>query len=105
MRDAGGTIAAYRSPDPGVNLGVNDRVDLARVAEEARRAPPRSAHARRRDDRSIPRATWIDADVEIAPDVVIEPGTLAARRHQRRLRQRRSARMTTLIDAEHRRAA
>src|SRR4051812_21042957 len=37
IRDAGHGVAAFRAPDPGVNLGVNDRADLARVSEEARR--------------------------------------------------------------------
>ena len=30
-----------------------------------------------------PASTWIDADVEIAADVTIEPGTAAARRDPR----------------------
>lgn len=74
MRDAGGVIAAYTSPDPGVNLGVNDRVDLARASEEARR---RLLDEHMRNGVTIldPRSTWIDAGVEIAPDVTIAPGT------------------------------
>lgn len=74
IREAGGTIAAYQSPDPGVNLGVNDRVDLARAAEEARR---RLLNQHMRNGVTIldPHSTWIDAGVEIAPDVTIAPGT------------------------------
>ena len=74
MRDAGGTIAAFQSPDPGVNLGVNDRVDLARASEEARRRLLEE-HMRAGVTILDPNSTWIDAGVEIAPDVVIAPGT------------------------------
>ncbi len=70
---------------PGVNLGVNDRVDLARVTEEARRRIL-EAHMRAGVTIVDPAATWIDAEVEIAPDVTIAPGSYAARRHQRRRR-------------------
>jgi bifunctional UDP-N-acetylglucosamine pyrophosphorylase / glucosamine-1-phosphate N-acetyltransferase len=74
IREAGLTIAAYESPDPGVNLGVNDRVDLARATEEARN---RILERHMRDGVTIldPGATWVDADVEIAPDVTIAPGS------------------------------
>jgi bifunctional UDP-N-acetylglucosamine pyrophosphorylase / glucosamine-1-phosphate N-acetyltransferase len=74
LRDAGLGVVAYRAPDPGVNLGVNDRADLARAAEEARR---RILDRHMRDGVTIedPGATWIDADVEIAPDATIAPGT------------------------------
>ncbi len=98
MRDAGRTIAAYQSPDPGVNLGVNDRVDLSRAAEEVRR---RLLDEHMRNGVTIldPNSTWVDADVEIDPDVVIAPGTS--------LRGRTSVGsgsvlgpMTTLIDAK-----
>ncbi len=74
LRDAGLTVAAYRAPDPGVNLGVNDRADLARAAEEARRRIL-TAHMRAGVTIEDPSATWIDADVEIAPDATISPGT------------------------------
>jgi bifunctional UDP-N-acetylglucosamine pyrophosphorylase/glucosamine-1-phosphate N-acetyltransferase len=74
MREAGGTIAAFQSPDPGVNLGVNDRVDLARAAEEARRRIL-EGHMRAGVTILDPSSTWIDAAVEIAPDVTIAPGT------------------------------
>ena len=75
IREAGLGIAAYRSPDPGVNLGVNDRVDLARVTEEARR---RILERHMREGVTVldPRSTWVDADVELAPDVTLAPGTM-----------------------------
>jgi bifunctional UDP-N-acetylglucosamine pyrophosphorylase/glucosamine-1-phosphate N-acetyltransferase len=74
IREAGFAIAAYRAPDPGVNLGINDRVDLARVSEEARR---RILEAHMRNGVTVldPGATWIDAEVEIGPDVTIAPGS------------------------------
>jgi bifunctional UDP-N-acetylglucosamine pyrophosphorylase/glucosamine-1-phosphate N-acetyltransferase len=74
LRDSGERVAAHRAEDAAVNLGVNTRRDLAEA----------SALARRRIlDRHMlagvtivdPAATWIDADVELAPDVTIEPGT------------------------------
>jgi bifunctional UDP-N-acetylglucosamine pyrophosphorylase/glucosamine-1-phosphate N-acetyltransferase len=74
IREAGHSVAAFRAPDPGVNLGVNDRADLARVSEEARRRIM-LAHMRAGVTIEDPGATWIDADVEIGPDATILPGT------------------------------
>ena len=74
LREAGHAVAAYRAPDPGVNLGVNDRADLARVAEEARRRIL-VEHMRAGVTIEDPRATWIDVDVVIEPDTTILPGT------------------------------
>jgi bifunctional UDP-N-acetylglucosamine pyrophosphorylase/glucosamine-1-phosphate N-acetyltransferase len=74
LRDAGQRVAAHRAEDAAVNLGVNNRRDLADASAVARR---------RILDRHMlggvtivdPAATWIDADVELAADVTIEPGT------------------------------
>ncbi|MGZ5309175.1 MAG: bifunctional UDP-N-acetylglucosamine diphosphorylase/glucosamine-1-phosphate N-acetyltransferase GlmU [Solirubrobacterales bacterium] len=68
-----GTIAAYRSTDPGVNMGVNDRADLAQVTGEARR---RIIEQHMLNGVTVvdPDSTWIEAEVEIAPDATIEPG-------------------------------
>ena len=74
LRESGLKVAAYRAPDPGVNLGINDRADLARVADETRRRIL-TAHMRAGVTIEDPGATWIDADVEIAPDTTILPGT------------------------------
>jgi bifunctional UDP-N-acetylglucosamine pyrophosphorylase / glucosamine-1-phosphate N-acetyltransferase len=74
LREAGLRVAAYRAPDPGVNLGINDRADLARVADEARHRIL-VAHMRAGVTIEDPGATWIDADVAIAPDTTILPGT------------------------------
>jgi bifunctional UDP-N-acetylglucosamine pyrophosphorylase/glucosamine-1-phosphate N-acetyltransferase len=74
IRQDGGKVIAHLVGDPAVNLGINDRADLARVAEEARR---RILHAHMLSGVTIedPGATWIDADVEIAADATILPGT------------------------------
>jgi bifunctional UDP-N-acetylglucosamine pyrophosphorylase/glucosamine-1-phosphate N-acetyltransferase len=74
LRESGLRVAAYRAPDPGVNLGINDRADLARVADEARRRIM-VGHMRAGVTIEDPGATWIDADVEIAADTTILPGT------------------------------
>jgi bifunctional UDP-N-acetylglucosamine pyrophosphorylase / glucosamine-1-phosphate N-acetyltransferase len=73
VREAGHRVAAHRDPDPGVNLGVNTRVDLARASEEARRRLL-ERHMLAGVTVVDPAATWIDADVELAPDVTLEPG-------------------------------
>jgi bifunctional UDP-N-acetylglucosamine pyrophosphorylase / glucosamine-1-phosphate N-acetyltransferase len=77
LRDRGLRVAAYRAPDPGVNLGINDRADLARVADEARRRIL-VAHMRAGVTIEDPGATWIDADVQIGADTTILPGTTLA---------------------------
>ena len=74
LRESGLRIAAYQAPDPGVNLGINDRADLARVADEARRRILVD-HMRAGVTIEDPGATWIDADVEVAADTTILPGT------------------------------
>jgi bifunctional UDP-N-acetylglucosamine pyrophosphorylase / glucosamine-1-phosphate N-acetyltransferase len=97
LRESGLRVSAYRAPDLGVNLGINDRADLARVAQEARRRIM-VGHMRAGVTIEDPDATWIDADVEIAADTTILPGTT--------LRGRSSigagstiGPMTTLIDS------
>jgi bifunctional UDP-N-acetylglucosamine pyrophosphorylase/glucosamine-1-phosphate N-acetyltransferase len=73
IREAGGTIAAHLVGDPAVNLGVNDRADLARVTVEARRRIL-FAHLRAGVTIEDPDSTWIDADVELESDVTLAPG-------------------------------
>ena len=72
-------VVAHRVTDPNVNLGVNDRADLAVVTAEARR---QILHRHMRAGVTVidPGSTWIDAEVEIAADVTIEPGTYLAGR-------------------------
>jgi bifunctional UDP-N-acetylglucosamine pyrophosphorylase / glucosamine-1-phosphate N-acetyltransferase len=74
LRESGLRVVAYRAPDPGVDLGINDRADLARVADEVRRRIL-LGHMRSGVTIEDPGATWIDADVEIAADVTVLPGT------------------------------
>jgi bifunctional UDP-N-acetylglucosamine pyrophosphorylase / glucosamine-1-phosphate N-acetyltransferase len=74
LREAGGRVAAYKATDPNVNLGVNNRADLALAAAEARRQIL-ERHMLAGVTVVDPASTWIDADVEIASDVTIEPGT------------------------------
>jgi bifunctional UDP-N-acetylglucosamine pyrophosphorylase / glucosamine-1-phosphate N-acetyltransferase len=97
LRDDGLSIAAYRAPDPGVNLGINDRADLARVADEARRRIL-TRHMRSGVTIEDPGATWIDADVEIAPDTTILPGT-TLRGHSSIGARSTIGPMTTLVDS------
>ncbi len=74
LRAEGHPIAAQAVADPGLVLGVNDRVALAEVTALAQRA----IHARhQRAGVTIvdPRATVIDVDVQIGQDTTIEPFT------------------------------
>jgi bifunctional UDP-N-acetylglucosamine pyrophosphorylase/glucosamine-1-phosphate N-acetyltransferase len=73
LRAEGKTVAAYVCPDPAANLGVNHRADLALASAEARRRILEH-HMLAGVTVTDPAATWIDADVDIAPDVTIEPG-------------------------------
>ena len=69
----GRTVAAYRTPDPTEGLGVNTRSDLAR-AEAAMRARIRDRHLAAGVSFLDPGSSSVDADVQIAADVVIERG-------------------------------
>ena len=55
LREQGRRVVAHKASDPNVNLGVNNRADLALVTAEARRQILEQPHARRGDDRR-PRA-------------------------------------------------
>jgi bifunctional UDP-N-acetylglucosamine pyrophosphorylase/glucosamine-1-phosphate N-acetyltransferase len=74
LRDAGHTVAAHLADDIAVTMGVNDRADLAAVEAEARRRLL-AAHMQAGVTVVDPASTWVDADVEIAADARIEPGT------------------------------
>jgi bifunctional UDP-N-acetylglucosamine pyrophosphorylase/glucosamine-1-phosphate N-acetyltransferase len=67
-------VAAHLVDDPAIVLGINDRVDLARVR---RLAQDRILEAHMRAGVTIvdPATTLIDADVRIGQDTEIEPGT------------------------------
>ncbi len=74
LRAAGRRVVAHRATDPNVNLGVNNRVDLAAATAEARRQIL-ERHMLGGVTIVDPASTWIDAGVEIAADATIEPGT------------------------------
>jgi bifunctional UDP-N-acetylglucosamine pyrophosphorylase / glucosamine-1-phosphate N-acetyltransferase len=74
IREAGGKVIAHLVGDPAVNLGINDRADLARVTEEARRRI-NLEHMRAGVTIEDPASTWIDAGVRIEADTTILPGT------------------------------
>jgi len=68
----GGTVAVHVAPDPFEVEGINTRVELAEVAALLR---DRINEAHMLEGVTIvdPATTWIDADVEIEPDVTIYP--------------------------------
>jgi bifunctional UDP-N-acetylglucosamine pyrophosphorylase/glucosamine-1-phosphate N-acetyltransferase len=74
IRAAGGTLAARVTDDFTVTLGVNDRVDLARVAAAARERINR-AHMLAGVTLEDPATTYIEVGVEIGRDTVVAPGT------------------------------
>jgi bifunctional UDP-N-acetylglucosamine pyrophosphorylase/glucosamine-1-phosphate N-acetyltransferase len=74
LRETGLRVAAHLEAEPGVNLGVNTRADLALVGRFAREAI-NERHMLAGVTITDPDSTWIDADVEIAADTTIEPGS------------------------------
>ena len=74
LREQGLPVVAHKADDPNVNLGVNNRVDLAHAASEARRQIL-ERHMLAGVTIVDPASTWVDVDVEIAPDATIEPAT------------------------------
>jgi bifunctional UDP-N-acetylglucosamine pyrophosphorylase/glucosamine-1-phosphate N-acetyltransferase len=98
LRGAGRSVAAHLADDLAVTMGVNNRADLAAVEAEGRRRLL-EAHMLGGVTFVDPGSTWVDAEVEIAADARIEPGTT--------LRGKTSigegavvGPLTTLIDAE-----
>jgi bifunctional UDP-N-acetylglucosamine pyrophosphorylase/glucosamine-1-phosphate N-acetyltransferase len=74
LRASGLKVAAHRTDDLAVTMGVNNRIELAEAEAEARQRILES-HMRAGVTVVDPASTWIDADVEIAADTRIEPGT------------------------------
>jgi bifunctional UDP-N-acetylglucosamine pyrophosphorylase/glucosamine-1-phosphate N-acetyltransferase len=74
LREAGQAVAAHLSDDLAVTMGVNNRADLAAVETIARRRILRR-HMLAGVTVVDPDSTWIEAEVEIAADARIEPGT------------------------------
>jgi bifunctional UDP-N-acetylglucosamine pyrophosphorylase/glucosamine-1-phosphate N-acetyltransferase len=71
----GARVAAYRTEDPDEGMGVNTRVELA-AAEDVCRRRIRERHMLAGVTFHDPGSSLVDADVEIAPDVVIERGSV-----------------------------
>ncbi len=74
LRTAGHSVAAHLADDLAVTMGVNNRADLAAVEAEAR-GRILNRHMLAGVTVVDPGTTWIDADVGLAADVRIEPGT------------------------------
>jgi bifunctional UDP-N-acetylglucosamine pyrophosphorylase / glucosamine-1-phosphate N-acetyltransferase len=72
---AGGRAAAWVCPDPLAPIGINNRVELA-VAGRVLRDRINEAHMLAGVTIVDPATTWIEAGVELAPDVVIHPFTV-----------------------------
>jgi bifunctional UDP-N-acetylglucosamine pyrophosphorylase/glucosamine-1-phosphate N-acetyltransferase len=73
--EAGGRAAAHCSPDPIEPLGINTRAELA-VAAAALRDRINEQHMLAGVTIVDPATTWIDASVELEPDVVVHPFTV-----------------------------
>ena len=71
----GTRVAAFCTDDPDEGMGVNTRVELA-AAEDALRRRIRERHMLAGVTFHDPGSSLVDADVEIAPDVVIEHGSI-----------------------------
>jgi bifunctional UDP-N-acetylglucosamine pyrophosphorylase/glucosamine-1-phosphate N-acetyltransferase len=71
----GGTVAAYRSPDPRAPEGVNTRADLA-AAAAVLRDRVNEAHMLAGVTIVDPQTTWIEPEVELEPDAVVQPFTI-----------------------------
>ena len=73
-REAGLAVGAFPLDDVMQTEGANDRVQLAQLGRELNR---RIVERWMRDGVTVmdPATTWLDADVVLAPDVTILPGT------------------------------
>ena len=71
----GAPVAAYCTEDPDEAMGVNTRVELA-AAEEVVRRRIRDRHMLAGVTFHDPSSSPVDAEVEIAPDAVIERGSV-----------------------------
>jgi bifunctional UDP-N-acetylglucosamine pyrophosphorylase / glucosamine-1-phosphate N-acetyltransferase len=74
LADQGETVGAHTSQDHAATLGINDRADLATVAAIAQQRINRR-HMRAGVTIIDPRTAYIDAEVTIGRDTVIEPST------------------------------
>lgn len=75
LRGAGHAVLAMAAADPTETLGVNDRAQLA-DAEAILRERINVGWMRAGVSMTDPRRTYIDANVDLAPDVELLPGTI-----------------------------
>jgi bifunctional UDP-N-acetylglucosamine pyrophosphorylase/glucosamine-1-phosphate N-acetyltransferase len=75
LHDAGYQISSLVVADPMEVAGVNDRAQLA-VAEAELRDRTNERWMRRGVTMHDPERTYVDASVELAPDVTLFPGTI-----------------------------
>jgi bifunctional UDP-N-acetylglucosamine pyrophosphorylase / glucosamine-1-phosphate N-acetyltransferase len=73
--EAGGRAVAHRSPDPLAPLGINNRAELA-LSAAALRDRINEGHMLAGVTITDPATTWIDASVDLEPDVVVHPFTI-----------------------------
>src|SRR3954469_1808649 len=72
---AGKRVATYRSDDPDAPVGINTRVELA-AAAAVLRDRINERHMLAGTTIVDPQATWIEPDVELQPDSVVQPFTV-----------------------------
>jgi bifunctional UDP-N-acetylglucosamine pyrophosphorylase/glucosamine-1-phosphate N-acetyltransferase len=74
LREAGKPIGAYFIDDVWQTEGINDRIQLSRMNAELNR---RILERWMREGVTVvdPASTWIHASVDLAPDVILLPGT------------------------------
>lgn len=74
LRQAGKPVAAYVIDDLWQTEGVNDRIQLSRMNAELNR---RILQRWMREGVTVvdPASTWVHASVDLAPDVILLPGT------------------------------
>lgn len=75
LKAQGETVSAYQMPDMEEALGVNDRIALAEANALMRRRI-NEQHMRNGVTLVDPAAIYIEADVQIGADTVIEPGVV-----------------------------
>lgn len=75
LHEAGHATAAVAIEDPAEVMGINDRAQLAAAEGEMRRRI-NERWMQRGVTMWDPRHTYVDADVELAPDVSLLPGTV-----------------------------
>ena len=74
LREAGNQVGAYFTDDMWQTEGINDRIQLSRMNAELNR---RILERWMREGVTVvdPASTWIHASVDLAPDVILLPGT------------------------------